>query len=143
MASDCIISHAVKDAQERIFRIAGKRGLTLKAISLDSGIPYSTLRTYAGHNGPTAEMPVSVIRKLTGVVPDELLSLLLTEDRAIVRVPAEVDHDTLADAFADYLHSKNAAHHPDSPAGREIADCERDMLNGKVAYLPLAGKVAA
>lgn len=137
MAHDCEISQAVRGAQERIFRIAAKRGLTLKAISLDSGIPYSTLRSYAGHSGETAEMPVSTLRKLTGVVPDELLSLLLTEDRAIVCVPAEIDHDALADAVADYLHMKNAAHHPESPAGRDIADCERDNLDSKVVQLPI------
>jgi hypothetical protein len=62
MAHDCTISQQTKATQERIFRIALRDGLTLKAISLDSGIPYSTIRSYAGHNGEPAEMPVSALR---------------------------------------------------------------------------------
>lgn len=46
----------MKAAQETMFRVAC-RAKSLKAISLDSAIPYSTLRSYAGHNGDTAEMP--------------------------------------------------------------------------------------
>src|SRR5687767_151425 len=67
MATDSEIPHCTKTTQERIFRIAQRQGLTLKAISLDSGIPYSTLRGYAGNNGETAEMPVSALCKLAGV----------------------------------------------------------------------------
>ena len=141
MASDSDISHCTKSTQERIFRIAQREGLTLKAISLDSGIPYSTLRSYAGNNGETAEMPVSALYKLVGVIPDELLSLLLPEGRAIVSVPANLDHDEIAEAVQDYLHAKHAAHHPESPAGRDIADCERELLDAKVVQLPL-GRVA-
>jgi len=141
MALENDIPHRSKETQERVFRIAQRNGLTLKAISLDSGIPYSTLRSYAGNNGETAEMPVSALFRLVGVIPDELLSLLLPEGRAIVQVPADIDHDALAEAVADYLTAKNAAHHPDSPAGRDIAECEREALNRKVVQLPL-GRVA-
>jgi hypothetical protein len=49
--------------------------LTLKAISLDSGIPYDTLRSYAARD--PAMMPVSALLKLVDVVPDYLLSQLL------------------------------------------------------------------
>jgi hypothetical protein len=137
MADARDIPHCTKATQERIFRIAQREGLTLKAISLDSGIPYSTLRSYAGNNGETAEMPVSALYKLVGVIPDELLSLLLPEGRSIVLVPEQIDHDQIAAAFADYLHEKNQAHHPDSPAGRDIADCEREVLDDKIVRLPL------
>lgn len=142
MATNNDISHTTKATQERIFRIAQRQGLTFKAISLDSGIPYSTLRGYAGHSGEPCEMPVSALVRLIGVVPDELLSLLLPDGHAICRVPDKLDHDEIADAFADYLHTKNAAHHPDSPAGRDIADCERDALDAKVVQLPIKGRVA-
>jgi hypothetical protein len=135
------IPHCTKATQERIFRIAQRDGLTLKAISLDSGIPYSTLRSYAGNNGETAEMPVSALYKLVGVIPDELLSLLLPEGRAIVAVPENMDHDQIADACADYLHAKNAAHHPESEAGRDISPREQEALDAKVVHLPL-GRVA-
>jgi len=138
MATDSEIPHCTKATQERIFRIAQRNGLTLKAISLDSGIPYSTLRSYAGNNGETAEMPVSALCKLTGVVPDELLSLLLPDGRAIVQVPEDIDHDELATAMTDWLATKNQAHHPESPAGRDIAPCEDNVLRGKFAKVKAA-----
>lgn len=141
MATNCGIPHCTKSTQERIFRIAQRDGLTLKAISLDSGIPYSTLRGYAGHNGETAEMPVSALYKLVGVVPDELLSLLLPEGYAITRVPEGINHDDIERACRDFLSAKGDVHHPESPAGREIADCERETLNVKVVQL--RGKVRA
>lgn len=131
----------IKATQERIFRIATRQGLTLKAISLDAEIPYNTLRNYAGHNGETAEMPVSAIGKLVGVIPDELLSLLLPEGRVIVQAPREIDHDEIEDACRDYLETKGRAHHKDSPAGREISDCERAALGVKLATVN--GKAAA
>lgn len=131
----------IRATQERIFRIAQRNGLTLKAISLDSEIPYNTLRSYAGCNGATAEMPVSALRKLVGVIPDELLSLLLPADRAIVQVPLGIDHDELADKFHDYLMTKTKAHCPSSPGGREITDEEDEELRSKVVQLPL-GRIA-
>lgn len=138
MASDYNISHQTKETQERIFRIAQRNGLTLKAIGLDSGIPYSTLRSYAGNNGTIVEMPVSALYKLVGVIPPDLLSLLLPEGYAIVRVPDGVDHDEIAPAVREYLSRKDEAHHPDSPAGREISDCEDRELRGIVARLKVA-----
>ena len=138
MAHEGEISHRSKETQERVFRIAQRDGLTLKAISLDSGIPYSTLRSYAGNNGETAEMPVSALFRLVGVIPDELLSLMLPEGRAIVQVPADIDHDEVANAMADYLAEKQHAHHPESPAGREIAPCEDNVLRGKFARVRAA-----
>lgn len=136
------LDNDIRATQERIFRIAMRNGLTLKAISLDSEIPYNTLRGYAGHNGATAEMPVSALAKLVGVIPDDLLSLLLPVDRAIVQVPEGVDHDDLEDACRDYLNAKADAHHKDSECGREIGPNERAALNGKVVCLPLRGRVA-
>lgn len=133
MADDRDMPHRTKQTQQRIFRIAAREGLTLKAISLDSGIPYSTLRSYAGNNGETAEMPVSALYKLIGVIPDELLSLLLPDGRLIVQAPADIDHDQIAEAMQDYLHAKHAAHHPESEAGREIGPGEDNVLRGKFA----------
>lgn len=130
------------DKQQRVFRIAcdpKRYGLTLKLISMDSGLHYDSVRHYAA--GETA-LPLSAFVALMGVVPDELLSLLLPDGRAIVKVPDEIDLDGLADQFTDFLHEKNAAHHPDSPAGRDIADCERDTLTSKVVHLPIVGMAA-
>ena len=123
----------IKATQERIFRIAQRQGLTLKAISLDAQIPYNTLRNYAGNNGETAEMPVSALNKLVGVIPDELLSLLLPQGRVIVQAPSELDHDTIAPILRDYLSAKDDAHHPESEAGRDIGPNECRNLRVKLA----------
>jgi hypothetical protein len=138
MARDCKISQHIAERQEMVFRLACdplRYGLTLNAISGASGIPYSTLRTYAGHNGATAEMPLSGLYKLVGIIPDELLSLLLPDGRLIVQAPVEIDHDQIAEAVADYLTTKNAAHHPESEAGRDIGPTENRVLTAKVVRL--------
>lgn len=131
----------IKATQERIFRIAQRNGLTLKAISLDSEIPYNTLRNYAGNNGEPAEMPVSALAKLVGVIPDELLSLLLPSGRVIVQAPTEIDHDEIAPAMRDYLSAKDDAHHPDSENGRDIGPNECAGLRARLAVVN--GRVAA
>ena len=136
MAPERNIPHCTKSTQERIFRIAQREGLTLKAISLDSGIPYSTIRSYAGNNGETAEMPVSALYKLSGVIPDELLSLLLPEGRAIVRVPDNIDHDAIAEWVALYNAKSLAAHRRDSECAEEIGPGEEAELNGIVVRFP-------
>lgn len=131
MASDS----ETKATQERIFRIATRGGVTFKAIGLDSGIPYNTIRSYAGHNGETAEMPVSALRKLTGVIPAELLSLLLPEGHQIVRAPESLNHDELEEHLHDWLRRKARAHNADSPDGREISPCEDADLRASFAIV--------
>ena len=128
-------NHEITATQERIFRIAARKGLTLKAISLDAGIPYNTLRTYAGSGCATAEMPVSALGKLVGVIPDELLSLLLPDGRVIVQAPESIDHDELSDYLRAWLAEKDHAHHPDSEAGREIGPNEDASLRGAFAMI--------
>ena len=119
------------DRQCDVFRIASdplRFGLTLKRISQESGIPYSTLKTYCEGK---AEMPLSALYKLIGVIPDELLSVLLPDGRVIVAVPEEIDHDEIAPAIRDYLKTKDEFHHPDSEAGREIGPNEDNVLRVK------------
>ena len=123
----------VKATQQRIFRLAERdHGLTRKAISLDSGINYDSVCNYA--KGET-EMSVSALVSMVGVIPDELLSLLLPEGRVIVRAPDGLNHDQIEEAARDYLAEKGRAHHPDSPAGREISDCEQALLDRKIVPL--------
>lgn len=141
MPSSRNISEQMRDRQQRMFRIAmdpARYGLTLKAISLDSGLNYDSLRGYS--SGETI-MPVTALDCLIGVIPDELLSLLFSNGRALVQVPEDINHDELADAFADYLKDKNDAHHPESECGRDLGPNETAGLNAKVVHLPL-GRVA-
>ena len=128
------ISVLLLKAQERMFRLAARDcDLTIKAISLDSGIPYNTLRCYAGHKGAQAMMPVSALLKLVGVIPDELLSHLfepvgrhLVEDET-----DDGDHDSINPACIDFTAALARARHPDSPEGVNIAPCEDKELRAK------------
>lgn len=129
---DSIVSRQ-KVEQERVFRLAKRdHGLTLKAISLDSGLGYTTIQSYASGE---AVMSIASLYKLVGVVPDELLSLLLPDGHLIVQAPVEIDHDEIAEAVQDYLLTKERAHHPESPAGRDIAPCEDSTLRAKFAVV--------
>ena len=127
MATNPEISRQL-DLQRRVFRVATdpmRYGLTLKVIAFDSGIPDSTLRTYA--DGTTA-MPLFAFVKLCGVLPDELLSLLLPDTRAIVTVEAGGCPDTFARHCIDFTSTLAAARHPDSPAGVDLDLTERADL---------------
>jgi hypothetical protein len=122
--------------QERVFRLAQRdHGLTLKAISLDSKLGYTTIQSYAKGE---AVMSIASLFKLVGVIPDELLSLLLPEGRVIVQAPEEIDHDEIAEAVHDYLTTKERAHHPLSEAGRDIGPGEDNVLRGKFARVKAA-----
>lgn len=128
-----------KASQERVFRLAQRdHGLTLKAISLDSGLGYTTIQSYASGN---AVMSIAGLFKLVGVIPDELLSLLLPDGRLIVQAPAEINHDEIAPAFRDYLRAKDDAHHPESEAGRDLGPTECAKLTTLAVIA--GGKVAA
>lgn len=120
----------VREIQLTIRRELDRRGRSLKAISYDSGIPYSTLLSYfpGERNAVPHALPVAAVRKLTGHIPADLLSLLLPDGWQIVRAPEEVDHDAIAEACRAYLSAKEAAHRKDSPAQRDIADCEDSHL---------------
>lgn len=128
MATNPEISRQL-DLQRRVFRVATdpmRYGLTLKVIAFDSGIPDSTLRTYA--DGSTA-MPLYAFVKLCGVLPDELLSLFLSPaDRAVVTVTGGTCPDTFARHCIDYTSTLAAARHPDSPAGVDLDLTERADL---------------
>jgi hypothetical protein len=123
-------------AQRRVFRLAARdHGMTLKAISLDSGIPYNTLRAYAGNSGEPSVMSLPSFIKLCGVIPDVLLSQLLElADRHLEQ--DEEDEDTEFDDLAD--HGDNVARlvrqarHPASPGGTEIIATEEEKIRAAV-----------
>lgn len=135
MPRDIDISARQKRAQQDMFREAERRGITVKAIHYDTGISQDTIRSWVRGE---AVMSIAGLFSLVGVIPDDLLSMLLPERRAIVQLPEGIDHDDFEDGCRDFLAAKGKAHHPDSPAGREISDCERDVLDRKVVALRAA-----
>lgn len=136
------LENSILKAQSRIFRLAQRDcGLCLKAISLDSGIPYATLRTYAGNKGAQAMMPVSALLKLVDVIPDELLSHILAPvNRHIVHDDDDGCLDRLGDDADSVAAEIRKARSPHSPGGTEIVDIEEARIRAKA--LRLARKAA-
>jgi hypothetical protein len=121
------------ETQRTIGRLAERDyGLTLKRISMDSGIPYGSVRNYfsQAHNAPLAELPLSAFIKLIGVIPDRLLSQLL--DPADRHLAQNEDDDSELDDLADVADAVarevRRARHPHSPGGTEIITVEEDNI---------------
>ena len=130
----------VRERQLVIRRELDRRSISLKAIAFDAHICYSTLLSYfPGERDKTpATISGAALFSLCGVLPADLLSLLLPDGFQVVRVPEGCDHDTIADKASDYLTTKNAAHHPASEAGRDLGPTEQATLDSKVAELRAA-----
>jgi hypothetical protein len=135
----------VRERQLAIRREMDRRGIALKQVEFDSGIPYATLLSYFPAEGSRepAVMPASALYKLAEgkALPNDLLSLLLPQGLVIVSVPEGVDFDDIEDACRELLATKGAAHHPESEAGREIGPGEEAELATKVVQI--RAKVAA
>jgi len=136
----------VRERQLAIRREMDRRGIALKQVSFDAGIPYATLLSYFPAEGSRepAVIPGSAIYELAdgNALPVDILSLLLPNGLAIVAVPEGIDHDEFAEHCQAYLIEKGKAHHPASEDGPAIGPTERRKLDAKVVQLPLIGKVA-
>lgn len=132
MASGDRITAVTLAAQRRVFRLAHRdHGLTLKMISQDSGIPYNTIRCYAGNNGEQSVMSLPSFIKLCGVLPDDLLSQLLEPaDRHLEMDEEDEDSefDDLADHGDNLARLVRQARHPNSPGGTEIIAVEEEQI---------------
>lgn len=134
-------TNIMRDRQRTIRRQLDDRGLSLKAVSFDSGIPYSTLCSYfpgqerGAFEKQPAEMPSGAVYSLCGAIPDDLLNLLLPEGFAIVRVPAGIDYDEVSSVCREFIDAKERAHHPESELGRDIGPTEHQTLSAKVVRL--------
>lgn len=136
--ADKIIAQTL-ESQRRIFRLASRDyDLTLKKISIDSNVPYATIRTYASGD---AMMPVAVLIKLCDVVPDHLLSQLFDPvgRHLVVNEESEGDMDELgreaATFTAEYVNAKSDG---------IVTPLERSRLAARAGRLAdAAGKVSA
>jgi len=128
----------IRARQCTIRRQFDERGISLKALALDSGIKQSTLISYFPMEGSRdpAVMPASAVYCLAPFLPADLLSLLLPDGFAIVRVPEAMDHCEAAEAMQDYLCAKSRAHRADSEAGEAIGPSEDAALRAKLAAVP-------
>lgn len=128
----------MRERQRAIRREIDRRGIALKAIACDADMSMSTLMSYfPGGDQQPAIMSVTALFKIIAgnALPLDLVSMLLPSGALVVRAPEEIDHDELEGACREYLAAKGAAHHPASPAGREIAPCEDAALTSRAAVL--------
>lgn len=133
MPPETMIVDRVREEQKRMFRLAldpMRYGLTLKAIHLDTGICYQSLRNYA--SGVTT-MPITAIHALCGVIPNELLSLLLPAGFGVVEQSDDIDFADMAAKCVDLLTTYTAARAENSECGPAIGPNEKEALSGKVA----------
>jgi hypothetical protein len=131
----------MRERQSAVRREMDRRGIAPKQVEFDSGIPYSTLLSYfpaPGGEREPANIPMAAVFALVEgkALPLDMLALLLPTGFLIVAVPDVVDHDVAAEAMRSYLHTKDRAHHPESPAGREIANGEDADLRARLAVVP-------
>jgi hypothetical protein len=136
--TDRIIAQTL-ETQQRIFRLSARDyGLTLKRISIDSNIPYATIRTYASGE---AMMPIAALLKICDVIPDHLLSQLLDPVGRHLEVNEESDGDMdelgreAASFTAEYVNAKSDG---------IVTPFERSRLASRAGRLAdAAGKVSA
>jgi len=129
----------VRERQSAIRRELDRRGIALKAVSMDAQISYSTLVSYLPQPGgdKPVMMPMGVVYALaeSRAIPDDLLSLLLPPGCILVRAPEGLDHDEIEEAARDYLAAKGKAHRPESEAGRDIGPNEANDLTKRAVAL--------
>lgn len=119
--------------QYQVRRKMDEKGITLRQLADKSGIRLPTVGSYFAPEGggriasviPMCAMYMILEKR---ALPTELIGLLLPDGMAILEVPEAMDHNDIADGFTQYLATKNAAHHPNSPAGVDISDCEDRAL---------------
>jgi hypothetical protein len=132
---------AVRDRQKLIRRMMDARDIAIKAVQFDGGWkdPSTVLSWFpANRDAEPKSMSLAGFYRLakSKALSLDLLSLLLPDGLRIVSVPEEIDHDEIATVLHDYLQTKERAHHPESPDGREISNCEHAALSNKVVSFP-------
>jgi hypothetical protein len=139
MADDNAI---VREALLEIRRELDLRSLPLKVCASRAGVSYSTFLSWFPAAGTPQVPSLASLPGLARALPSDLLSLLVPDGFHIVPDPSGLDYDEFAAGCRAYLDTKDRAHHPDSPAGRDLSECEESALNGVVVQLPL-GRLSA
>ncbi len=132
----------VRERQLVIRRELDRRGISLKAVAFDAGLPYSSVVSYfpgERDKEPHTVSGAALFAMCAGnAIPADLLSLLLPDGFQIVRAPEGIDYDSLCEAAEDFVLTKSRAHRADSPAGPELSECERLALASKATVLKVA-----
>lgn len=121
---------AAKEAQKDVFEDCP---IARKVLAHRTDQHNNTVDKHA--NGDSVMNIASLNAYAQAGIDPELLSLLLPDGFQIIKTPQGMDHNEIAPIIHDYMQTKSAAHHPDSPAGAEISDCEQRDLDNKVASI--------
>lgn len=135
------ITSVVRERQLAVRRELDRRHIPLKVVSLDSGIPYQTIISYfpGEKDKQPAVMPLSAFYRLIGVLPRDLIDLLLPTGNIVIKVPEDVDFDDLAAKASDFVSSYIQTRHPDSEGGADLGTSETTNLSTKAAGLRAVG----
>lgn len=126
-------SAIMRDALTAIRAELDVRGLHHKVLAGKARVSVSTWLSWFPVPGGAKEPQVpslAMLPALAKALPADLLSYLVPDGFHIVPDPDGVDFDDFAAGCHAFLKRKSEAHCPNSPAGREIADCEGRDLTG-------------
>jgi hypothetical protein len=132
-----------REALLEIRRELDVRSIPLKVCASKANVSYSTFLSWFPAAGTPQVPSLAALPGLARALPSDLLSLLVPDGFHIVPDPSGLDYDDFAAGCRAYLDAKDRAHHPDSPAGRDLAESEQAELDTKIAYLPIKGVVNA
>lgn len=107
MCRDDSVTIQLKRKQSNIFRLA-KRDYDLDQVDIseESGVHKNSIGNYS--RGESI-MGLAVLFRLCFVIPTRLLSMLLPRGFFIVRVPDDLDYDTVQGWINDHLESEAEA----------------------------------
>ena len=119
----------MRDALLTIRLELDNRRIPLKVCASKGGFSYSTFLSWFPADGTPQIPSLAAMPGLARALPSDLLSYLVPDGFHIVPDPEGIDYDQFADGCHAYLARKSKAHCPDSPAGRELSDCEKADLD--------------
>lgn len=130
--------NAVGDAL-RLFVGRGRR-FSVKELANATGVPDWQINTalIRGDHPDNRPLPPEALLSIASFLGPVFTNKWLGLAQQMAVYSGEIDHDELAEKVADYLAEKNAAHHPESEAGRDIGPGEHARLTAKVYELPIA-----
>lgn len=133
----------VREALLAIRAELDKRLIPHKVSASKAGVGVSTWLSWFPADGTPQVPSLAFLPSLARALPGDLLSLLVPDGFHIVPDPSGIDYDDFAAGCIEFAAEHAKARHPNSECGVDIGPNEKNTLDGKVAYLPICGKVNA
>lgn len=131
MSTDNRIEQYIITTQVSLFVDARRElQLPLKALAMDSGIPYPTIIAYAEGRHALSLAAVKRLLAVKGMAPF-LSRLFEPEDHSLVAAGQASDHDDFAAKCIELVTETAAAHRKDSECAERIGPNESRALNSK------------